>query len=570
MFKLFVDSGLLFIFYLKRDRSSMIRAALSLFLLAVEVGGSVALPYMLKEVVESVSTHKVMPSAIIIACTAGLYFINSSIDYLQDIYFFPIINNAVRNITYRTLRHVHQMPFISYIELPVGEIISAIKRISQSARFFYRYCYLSLIPNVLKIVTTMMLLLKFKIIGPVIFCTFTALCIFLKPLISKYIGIKNEAWEITDRATVALNDSIIHAKEARTSLIYEMDYIDNLQLREANAWYRQNTYANSLYLIAASIATIAMVVVVCISTSFVLSGKMTIAEFVLLKAQLATVILPLKNLTNNVRYITDAFIDIGKITKILSLETSVQMLKWDDPIPAKSTKTIPAIDKVLILDNVCFAYPHTERPLIQNASLHIKYGQKVCLIGDSGCGKSTLMHLIINLLEPSSGFVSINGINVQDYHPEQLNRLIHIIPQDYTPFNNSIRYNLTYGCHHYMKDEYLWHVLSMVKLDNLVLHLPKQLDNLVGEMGIKLSLGESRRLAIARSLLIKPQLLIIDETTSFLDKDCEKLVMAGVFNLIPTVFAISHKQNIHAIFDRVLVMEYGGRIKEDTMQLAHS
>jgi len=222
----------------------------------------------------------------------------------------------------------------------------------------------------------------------------------------------------------------------------------------------------------------------------------------------------------------------------------------------------PRLEGAFRLDRLCYTYPKGKGVALDNVSLEVRAGETLAIVGESGSGKSTLMSLLIGFRRPSSGAISVDGMDLADLDLRAFRRQIGVVPQASILFSGTIRDNLTYGLDD-CDDERLWQILAQANLADFVRSLPSGLDTLVGERGAKLSGGQRQRVAIARALVRDPRIILLDEATSALDTESERLVQEAMERLTAgkTTFVIAHRFSTIRHAHRILVM-HQGRVAE--------
>lgn len=256
----------------------------------------------------------------------------------------------------------------------------------------------------------------------------------------------------------------------------------------------------------------------------------------------------------------------GNITNIANVFPSFEQYDSMTTAAAKAsikegTKLFSQFREGIRLENVCFEYPQRERAL-SSLSLFIPKGSFAAFVGESGSGKTTTADILLRLLAPQSGVVSVDSTPLHDFEASSLLDRIGYVPQESFLFNASIRENLLWAVPE-ASDEAIWGALRMSNIEPFVAGLPKQLDTLVGDRGVALSGGQRQRVALARALLKKPDILILDEATSALDSDSERLIMQSIEAISPytTIVVVAHRLSTVARADLVCVFS-NGRVVE--------
>lgn len=530
----------LFLPYLFANNKNKIRCGIVFLLLAIDILVASYLPFLSKKLVEYANNPISTGIVSLITLASILWLLDRTISYIQDIIFFPIINNAIKDISYKVIDHIHQIPLTSYQELSIPEIISSMKRISMSARYFLKIIFLSLLPTLIKLIIAITIIIKLEILGiGLVFGLAIAIAIFYLSILW-YIKLREQSWIITDQVIVAINDSILNTKLARFFKSFELGKLDKLLNKEMSFWYKTNTRLNIVQILIGIIFCILTVIIISYGLLMVREGELSVGNFVLLQGQIATVLLPFKSLSGEFRQIAEYSIDIKKIISIFSIPKS----------KVKTKKEFDLTKPVIEISNLNY------KNILSNVNLTINEGEKIALIGESGAGKSTLVNLLSTFFSASNGNIKIYGQNIEDIDPENLAEILYTIPQDVQYFNQTLLYNLTYGSDSYL-DQDLDEIIKNVGLTALIKSLPQGVNTYVGEMGLKLSGGERQRVALVRALLAKPKILILDETTNSLDFESEAQVISYINAKIPTLINISHRGNNLSQFDKIYKVEKG-------------
>lgn len=554
-YRLFKRTAHFFFPYLINNPDSRKKCGIAVGLILLDILAASLVPYFSKNIVDTLNLN-IMNSVLILVFLLALFWTIEKIsNHIQEILFFPVVNNSIREITSNVVQHVHQISLIEYQKLSIPEIISCIKRISLSARSFFKISILMIFPTFIKLIIATAVALKIGIFGIILIPAF-CLCLFtLYRGTKEYVKARDKAWDITDLVTMRVSDSIINSKMVRPFFDFEMKQVNTLLGQEAKLWYSTNNRLHLIYVLVGLILGCTLFFFLSFTVHGIQNHHLSIGDLILIKGQLIAAFLPLKNLTLEFRQLAESTIDINKIINILDIPKDK---RYDDVDVKDSPQNIENVflnhSKIyLACKNVHFNY-ETAQPIFQNLSFEIGFSEKLVIIGDNGSGKSTLVSLLSGLLKPSAGVVFINEWDIQCYPPTLLNKLIHYIPQDVRLFNLSLKENICYGLDK-VSDEMLYDVLTQMELMPLVKDLPKGIDSPVGEMGIRLSGGEKQRVALARALLLNPKILILDETLHSLTAKGERDVLQQFTQ--STVIIVSHHLNSIPQNYRVYKLERG-------------
>ncbi|MFZ3043550.1 MAG: ABC transporter ATP-binding protein [Minisyncoccia bacterium] len=278
-------------------------------------------------------------------------------------------------------------------------------------------------------------------------------------------------------------------------------------------------------------------------------GILTVGDFVLIQVYVFGLLNQIWNIGRNMRQLNDAFSEASEMLDIMDLPHEIQ--------DAKDAKPLVVTEGAMALDHVRFEY-HGTHSVLNDFSLAIQPHEKVALIGSSGAGKTTIAKLLLRLYDISDGTISIDGQNIARVTQESLRSAIAFVPQEPALFHRSLMENIRYGRQD-ATDEEVIEAAKQAHCFEFISQYPEGFDTLVGERGVKLSGGERQRVAIARAILKDAPILVLDEATSSLDSESERLIQAALLRLMAgkTVIAIAHRLSTVMHMDRLIVMEKG-------------
>jgi ATP-binding cassette subfamily B protein len=374
-------------------------------------------------------------------------------------------------------------------------------------------------------------------------------------------------WRMIFRRTMNEMDSKANTKAIDSLLNYETvkyfnneawearRYDDTLQKWEKAA-VRNQTSLSVLNAGQATIIAIGVTILMLMASNDVVTGKMTIGDLVLVNAFLIQLYMPLHFLGFVYREIRHSLADMERMFSLLNQPEEVR----DKP----NAPDLVVGDGAIRFEQVNFSYDQ-RRGILDQVSFDIPSGHKVAVVGASGAGKSTLSRLLFRFYEVSGGRITINGQDIRDVTQTSLRKAIGIVPQDTVLFNDSIYYNIAYGRPDATHDE----VIAAAKaahIHTFVESLPDKYDSLVGERGLKLSGGEKQRVAIARTLLKNPPILVFDEATSALDSKTEKAIQAELLEIATnhTTLVIAHRLSTIMDADQIVVLDHGRIVERGT------
>lgn len=543
-FKSLKKTFLLFTPYIKNNVSARKRMGCAAVLILIDIAVASLMPYLSKLIVNSLN-NTLSSSVVIFVLLLGFFWIlEKTLGHIQDIIFFPVVNATIRDLTRDVVKHIHRLSMSDYQKLSIPEIINCTRRISISARAFIKIFFLLIIPTTIKLIITTIVMIKLGLFGIGLLPAIIFSGVILYKGTQWYVAARESAWHMSDKVIARVNDSILNTKITRFFYPIEIGQVSDMLSTEATLWHKANTRLNSIHIMIGAVLGLATTGILIGGVLAIQNQTLTIGDFILIKGQLLSAFLPLKTLSVEFRQLIESTIDIKKIVSIFEIPIE----KRDAFNTSTSPDTANLKTKEIVLKNVIFSYT-PDNPIFNNLSLQIAQDTRLGIVGESGSGKSSLVGLIAGLYKPDSGNIFVH-------------KTLHFIPQDLRLFNMTLRDNITYGTST-VSDNTLLKIAEQVGLMNLLNKLPNGFDTLVGEMGANLSGGEKQKVALARALLIKPEILLLDETTHSLDVECEKNVLQNVFLTIPTVIIVSHKHSTLCHVDRLLKVQSGTLLEID-------
>lgn len=287
------------------------------------------------------------------------------------------------------------------------------------------------------------------------------------------------------------------------------------------------------------------------------SQALTVGDLVMFMSYLASLLGPMATLANSATALQN---------NLAGLDRVIDLLKEPVEMPPASDAVIIQRENVhgrITLENVGFTYARTSRPVLEQIDLDVRPGEMIALVGPSGAGKTTFCNLIARFYDPTQGVIRLDGIDLRRITLESYRRLLGIVEQDTFLFDGTISQNIAYGRRHASRQQ-IEHAARLAHAHDFIMRIEKGYDALIGERGVKLSGGQRQRITIARAILADPKILILDEATSNLDTESERLIQASLYNLMAgrTSFVIAHRLSTIANADRILVIEHGRIIEQ--------
>jgi len=544
------------------------RIAFAMLCLILTKVASVYLPFILKDIVDTLDANvpdNLQVAIVPLGLVAAYGMVRLAIVVfaeIRDTLFGRVTERAIRRIGLKVFRHLHALDLDFHLSRQTGGLSRDIDRGTTGISFLMRFMVFNIVPTLLEIV--MVVTILFVNYG-IWFALITLGSIVV------YISYSVYATELRTRFVRAANtaDSSSNTRAIDSLLNYEtVKYFTNEEF-EANAYdkqletWEQAKIKNRLSLFAlnggqAFIIALAMTSMLALAAVKVSEGEMTLGDFVLVNAFMMQIFMPLNFLGFVYREIKGSLANIENLFGLLGKSPKVQDIPDAKPLAIKNG----TID----FENIEFSY-HEKRKIIKNISFKVNGGEKVAVVGTSGSGKSTLVKLLFRFYDVSSGKILIDGQNVAEVSQHSLRQHIGIVPQDTVLFNDSLFANVQYGDPKASKEQVMT-AIDMAHLTKFVASLPDGVETKVGERGLKLSGGEKQRVAIARTILKDPAILVFDEATSSLDSQSEQAILTAINEVAKnrTSLVIAHRLSTIIDSDNIIVMSEGKIVEQGNHQ----
>ena len=478
----------------------------------------------------------------------------------RDVWFTAVAQNAVRNLANRTFSHLHALSLRFHLERRTGGLNRVIERGVTGVDTIVRMAVLNSIPTAVELL---------MISGLIAYYFGWIYVVVVLVTVALYVAFTFWASErrIAIRRDMNDSDTEAHAKAVDSLLNYEtVKYFGN-EAHEARrfdasmARYERaaiRTYSSLGWLNAgqAVIFTLGTVICMLLAARDVVAGTLTIGGFVMINAILMQLYLPLNFMGMVYREIKQGLIDI---------ETMFALLHEPEEIADRpGAKPLRVTKGSVKFENVSFAYD-PERQILKDVSFEVPAGKMVAIVGPSGAGKSTISRILFRFYELTSGRVLIDGQDIRDVTQASLRAAIGMVPQDTVLFNDTILYNIRYGRPE-ATDAQVREAARLAQIHDFIMTLPQGYDSLVGERGLKLSGGEKQRVAIARTILKSPPILMLDEATSALDSHTEKDIQDALERVARerTSLVIAHRLSTVVHADNIIVLDHGAIVEQGT------
>src|SRR5579872_6525378 len=490
----------------------------------------------------------------------GLRVLMGILTQWRDGIFARVAMHAVRKLAYRTFVHMHELSLRFHLERKTGGLTRVLERGRNGIETIVRMVILQLVPTIVE-VSLLMAVLLWKFDWRYVVATLITVVIYMY-----YTYIATE-WRIGIRRKMNDSDTEANTKAIDSLLNYETVKYFGAEAREAARYDRSmeryeeasvKAYTSLAVLNAgqAVIFTAGLTATMVMSAIGVRNGYNTVGDFVMVNAMLIQLYQPLNFMGMVYREIKQATIDIEKMFNVLSRPPEIRDAEDAAPLIVTSGN--------VRFDNVQFAY-EAERPILKGLSFEVPAGKTVAIVGPSGAGKSTISRLLFRLYDVSSGRILIDGQDIKSVTQTSLRASIGMVPQDTVLFNDTIRYNIRYGRWD-ASDQEVEEAAALAQIDGFIRMSPKGYETQVGERGLKLSGGEKQRVAIARTVLKAPPILVLDEATSALDSHTEREIQDALERVSKnrTTLVIAHRLSTIVAADEILVLDGGVIVERGT------
>jgi ATP-binding cassette, subfamily B, heavy metal transporter len=553
------------------DRADLkMRVAWSVVLLLIAKVATLAVPFTFKWAIDALSgtgsapvqssnwTLWLIASPLLMTLGyGGLRVLMAILTQWRDGIFARVAMHAVRKLAYITFVHMHELSLRFHLERKTGGLTRVLERGRAGIEVIVRMVILQLIPTIVEVALLAGVLLwqfDWRYVAAVL----ATVVVFM------YFTYIATEWRIEIRRKMNDSDTEANTKAIDSLLNYETVKYFSAEQREATRYDHSmerfekasvKTYTSLALLNTgqAVIFTAGLTATMLMCVSGIRNGTHTVGDFVMINAMMIQLYQPLNFMGMVYREIKQAIIDIEKMFEVLSRNPEVKDIPEAVPLVVSSGN--------VRFDDVRFAYD-VERPILKGLSFEVPAGKTVAIVGPSGAGKSTISRLLFRLYDVSGGRILIDGQDIRNITQESLRASIGMVPQDTVLFNDTIRYNIRYGRWN-ASDAEVEEAAQLAQIDSFIKMSPKGYETQVGERGLKLSGGEKQRVAIARTVLKAPPILVLDEATSALDSHTEHEIQESLERVSRgrTSLVIAHRLSTIVGADEIIVLDQG-RIAE--------
>jgi len=549
----------------KDDPQVKRRVGLSFALLVGSKAANVSVPFMLKHAIDSLSTLEALQGSAFIPITFlvsyGVIRAAAALSSeLRNAVFAKVAQKAIIDVAVKTFRHVQDLDLKFHLGRNTGALARAIDRGQRGIDWVLRSMVFNVLPTIAE-VAMVGSVLAYKC-GP-------AFASISMATVALYVGFTfgTTSWRTRFRKDMNREENAAGTKSIDTLLNYEtVKYFNNEDYeakqykkfleRYGEAYYKTQTSLSLLNFGQNAIFSAALTTMMVLAAQGVMAGTFTIGDVVMVNGLLFNLSVPLNFLGTVYREVRQSLVDMETLFGILAVQPSLKTAPNAAQLylnPGKDSARVGEIE----FQNVKFGYTPS-RLILNGASFKIPAAESAAIVGPSGCGKSTVMRLLYRFYDPQEGRILIDGQDIKDVSVDSLRRELGVIPQDIVLFNDTVKYNIRYGRVD-ATDEEVFRAARMASIDDTIRNFADGYETEVGERGLKLSGGEKQRMAIARTLLKNPKILLCDEATSALDTSTEAEILRSLKSIAVgrTTIFIAHRLSTVADADQIIVLRDG-------------
>ncbi|MFN3623660.1 MAG: ABCB family ABC transporter ATP-binding protein/permease [Hyphomicrobium sp.] len=480
---------------------------------------------------------------------------------VRDVIFTEVGQNAVRALNNRTFEHLHRLSLRFHLERRTGGLSRVIERATRGVELIIRMGILNVVPTAIELLLVSGMLLYYfdwRYVA-IMFTTIGVYTWFSFVASERRIAIRREMNDSDTEANTKAIDSLLNFETVK---YFGNEELEARRFDASMARYEQaaiKTFRSLGVLNTGQmlIFTAGMTACMLLAARGIVAGTHSVGEFVMVNALMIQLYMPLNFMGMVYREIKQGLVDLEAMFTLLGERPEIKDRPGAKPLDVRSGE--------IRFDHVTFAYDEGGRQVLQDVSFEVPAGQMVAIVGPSGAGKSTIARILFRFYDIARGRVLIDGQDIREVTQKSLRKSIGVVPQDSVLFNDTIFYNIKYGRPD-ASDEEVYAAARLAQIDGFIRSLPQGYKTMVGERGLKLSGGEKQRVAIARTILKGPPILILDEATSALDSHTEREIQDALDQVAKnrTSLVIAHRLSTIVHADNILVLDKGRLVEQGT------
>lgn len=545
------------------NTGARIRVGVSLAFMILAKVATVYVPVIYGRIVDALAPHEparfayALPILLILAY-GGVRVASAAFGELRDALFSSVQQRAVRLLALRTFRHLHAVSLRFHLDRQTGGLSRVIDRGVLGMQSVLRLAVFNVVPTALELAMVTAIIWRMfdwryaavTLVAVLLYIGFT---MALASRRSRYRRTMNDT--DNDASTKAL-DSLLNYETVKyfNNEVHEAQRYDHALAHYERAAVRVQVSLNMLNLGQAAIIALGLTLIMLLAASGVRDGSMTVGKFVVVNTYLMQLYQPLNFLGIVYMSIKQGLVDMEQMFTLLRVEQEIADKAGAIALAAHLSDGAAG---EVVFDDVRFGY-QSNRAILKGVSFTVPAGGKLAIVGPTGAGKSTISRLLFRFYDVTAGRILIDGQDIRDVTQDSLRAAIGVVPQDTVLFNDTIRYNIGYGRPGATEAE-IQQAARQAQVHDFVMRLPEGYDTRVGERGLKLSGGEKQRVAIARTILKDPRILILDEATSALDTRTEQEIQSALRAVANrrTTLVIAHRLSTVVDADEIIVLQDG-------------